>query len=355
LSDDELRVYLEGVDRSVARIGAVEGDPFALAANGPGPAVLRNPLHEVDRKLVRSSLRSMLVTSSVATLPEGNRNHPESRNRLKKISAESDFAVLGTLAALESMTSADHAEFDEELKSSPDCVEEIVQMVDRHAVETGVSNARRRHLKRMARHAAWQLRNRGSEHTVRQAVSKVHRRLDRALRDPQLSTKTIAADEASTAYWREWTVAAYERFAPPPLPEASEQPEGQPAPESDTSSSPGGSGEARRSRESLEAEVQRLEEENRRAKEREIRRLQGENEALRKETASSKSKKRPSKRKPTRAGRKAGATMLGFGLMFTVLGLAFIPLSGGWSAIALTPGVILLVLGIIWLARNKGA
>jgi hypothetical protein len=214
MSEAALRDYLAQVDRSAQGIGSID----SAGAEGSDASMSRRRRAraggsgEVDEQLIRSSMRTMLVSSSIAVLPEEGREHAESRRRLKAISAESDFAVSGTMYAMDSMGAAEFTAFDEDLKANPDYIDDVVRQLDHYAVETGVSKARRKHLKRMARHVAWRLKNQGSERVIRRTVRQVDRHLERIAKHPKFAERAIAADPHVAEYWREWTLTAAARY-----------------------------------------------------------------------------------------------------------------------------------------------
>lgn len=393
VEEEHLRVFLERLDRASARVGRVEKAHFGHEGRPVDASRGAASRREIDAQVLRSSMRSILVSSSIAQLPVDVRERAEVARRLNEVSAEADFALSSTLAALNSMTEEDFATFDEDLRASDDCIEGIVRGLDQHAREAGVSRARRRHLKAMARNAAWSLRNDGSERAIKRTVRQVTRHLERLEQNPDRMAKVLRADTKSAAYWRAWTLNASYRYAgtapaaPPTLPEPVEGAapvESDPA--SDAVQVPGGASPntaapASEVEQSSEATVEHCpcEDLDWRCRQAEQcppgSRNLGERAPVEKATASDtepaagrappvaptygEAAPLPRRRKgkktyrPNHSAYSGGVLMVGSGLSLIVLGAAFAPFTLGISAVAVTPGVLLIIFGAIWLGRYK--
>lgn len=179
LSDAELERTMRQLDRALAGIRGQSSDWYLTPERGSRLSQAQVRHARMNGELMRSSLRSMLVTSTVSELPEASRKDPRVTSRLDDITHEADFAALGTLAKLQALKPEELAELDEELRRNPDVVAGVVDEIDAQAVAHGVSPSRRRHLRNMARHVSMELRRNSSsvvvEHTLRQAQRVMER------------------------------------------------------------------------------------------------------------------------------------------------------------------------------------
>lgn len=225
LSDAELERTMRQLDRALAGIRGQSDDWYLTQERGARLAREQVRHARMNGELMRSSLRSMLVTSTVSELPEASRNDPRVITRLDDITHEADFAALGTLAKLQALKPEDLAELDEELRRNPDVVADVVDEIDAQAVAHGVSPSRRRHLRNMARHVSMELRRNSSsvvvEHTLRQAQRVMERHATNARpqrrvdgESPEALKWAALTNEAITLYDQQPTA---DPFAADPL------------------------------------------------------------------------------------------------------------------------------------------
>jgi len=175
LSDAELERTMRHLDRALAGMRGVPADWYVTPEVGARLSAAQVQRARMDGELLRSSLRSMLVTSTVAELPAPSREDPRVVARLNDIVHEADFAALGTVARLQSLTPDDLRSFDEELRKNPDFNAEVVDIVDEQAAAHDVSPSRRRHLRAMARHLATELRRDSSEKVIERTLRQAQR------------------------------------------------------------------------------------------------------------------------------------------------------------------------------------
>ena len=178
LEDAEIDRRLRRIDRTVERMDRVpdqwflehrkrasgEGEDPATAAEGEQLAA--------EGELLRASMRSLFVTSSLAELPEAQQGDPRVVERLRKISGEADYAVFGAMARLESLDEAQLATIDD-LAKEPDFIDRVLEDIDALSSDLDVPANRRLHLRRMAKHLSWKLERQSMSAIIRETVDAI--------------------------------------------------------------------------------------------------------------------------------------------------------------------------------------
>jgi hypothetical protein len=341
LADDELERKLVRLDTTLERMNHKHATRWfheqreAAGASPPTEGDRERLTHEGE--LLRASLRSALLLSTVAELPEGNRSDPRVTARLDQIAGEADYALFGTLAKLRSLDASELAALDAEFAGASAGMD-VVERIDALSDELGVPAGRRLHLRRMAMHLDWKLERERFSSVVGEVMDKVDRALEAVTRS--LDGMGGAALAGPDLNWVERTREVVRFYAPVEEPAVGgAEPVGQP------SAAPQGSGAeagpvgpptyAQADAAAWEREQQRYREE------REAERVKAEN------------------------SRRAGLIMTGTGAGLLVLGgvavgvgVPFILYTGAIVAVSLggvgmTAGVILLIIGIVLAVRGK--
>ncbi|PRQ09220.1 hypothetical protein [Enhygromyxa salina] len=181
LADDELERKLDRLDATLERMNHRHTTRWfheqrrAAGAKPPTEADRERLTHEGE--LVRASLRSALLLSSVAELPEQNRSDPRVTARVQQIAGEADYALLGTLSKLRSLDASDLAALDREFAQGSLGMD-VAEHIDELSAKLDVSAPRRLHLRRMAQHLDWRLEREAFSAVVSEVVDKVGRAVD---------------------------------------------------------------------------------------------------------------------------------------------------------------------------------
>jgi hypothetical protein len=233
LDDAELERELRQMDRVVARMDRVSDRWFfghRERASGAVLALRHRPEPEPSRgeavdeprsladgeqlasegELLRASMRSIFVTSSLAELPESQHGDPRVVERLRHVSGEADFAVFGTLARLDSLDSQQLDAIDE-LAKQPDFIDRVLEDIDVLSRDLEVPPKRRLHLRRMAKHLSWKLERQPMSAIIRETVDAVVLELETWSR--RLETQQLAFADGDPR-WIERTEQVMRMYAP---------------------------------------------------------------------------------------------------------------------------------------------
>ena len=336
LSDAELERTMRHLDRALAGVRGVPSDWYVTPEVGARMTRAQVERARMDGELLRSSLRSMLVTSTVAELPKPSREDPRVLARLQDIVHEADFAALGTVARLQALTPEDLRSFDEELRRNPDFIAEVVDLIDEQAAAHEVSPSRRRHLRAMARHLATDLRRDSSEKVVERTL----RQAQRVMLRHETMDREMTFAEASTPEalrWAALTTRAVDLYEPPNSVDPFEAPPSEPAAEQDA---PIFGEPAQRSLvvsddcacHPADMHCVRL---------------------ARCHQPYMMYKDRIVVRDDALHTRRKGGVLLGVGIALIIPGAVFAPFTLGITGFAVTAGVIMLIIGIVFMVRAK--
>ena len=158
LGEQELERRLGRLDRTLARMNhASSRDWFLRRRKREARDPARRERLQLEGDLMRASLRSALVTSTIAELPEANRHDPRVLERLRKVSGEADFAVFGMVNKLRAMSPEERAQFDAHFGDEPKLGARVVEQVDELASAYRVPVNRRLHLRQLANHVGWRM------------------------------------------------------------------------------------------------------------------------------------------------------------------------------------------------------
>jgi hypothetical protein len=183
LDDAEINRRLRRIDRTVDRMDRVSDGWFlghrkrASGVEAEPSSVAEAEQLAIEGELLRASMRSIFVTSSLAELPESQHADPRVVERLRRVSGEADFAVFGTLARLESLDAKQLDVLDEAAKQ-PDFIDRVLEDVDALSSELEVPASRRLHLRRLAKHLSWKLERQPMSAIIRETVDAVAVEID---------------------------------------------------------------------------------------------------------------------------------------------------------------------------------
>jgi len=188
-----------------------------------------------EGELLRSSMRVALLVSTVGELPEQNHSDERVVERVVGMADEADYALFGTLERLRNLDQSELDELDAELTADAAPGMDVAAQLDEISAELGVPTRRRLHLRRMAKHIDWRLERERFSTIVSETLSKVDRMLESLAR----ATTEPPAPLALAGPNPEWVARTHEvvRFyaAPAPSDPADDAP-AEPPPDAGSSS-----------------------------------------------------------------------------------------------------------------------
>lgn len=340
LDVDQLESKLAKLDRSMARISSRASREWFLAQRDEveqrDPEACKDMLE--DATLVQASLRSALLVSSVAELPEANRNDPQVLERMTAHADEADFAVFGALARFKALRPDQLADLDRAWAAEPELGREVTEEIDALAAKFGVSRSRRLHLRKLSDHLSWRLGRERFSTVLRDTITKVEDSIDMLIRQLGPEPALVGGDPK----WIEQTRAVIARHEP-----AAEEPVAVPTAEPPVAEPP-------------IAESPPAEPPPAMVPAEDYQRQQQQLEALRAEQAYAAHQQRAKAEAKLEKSERVRNITLGVGLGLLVLGGAA---QAGWAfgmwglaiagAVALTAGVILLIISIVYAVRVR--
>jgi hypothetical protein len=187
LDDRELEHKLGRLDTTLARINGEttkqwflrehEAELAQLERGERGAKQLLQHLRH-EGELLRASMRTALLTSTVAELPEENRHDPRVIERIMRGSDEADYALFGNLELLRNLSAEQLAELDADLTSATNPGMDVAGRLDALSAELGVPTRRRLHLRRMAKHIDWRLQQERFSSVIADVVGQVDRMVE---------------------------------------------------------------------------------------------------------------------------------------------------------------------------------
>lgn len=226
LAAAELERELEQLDRLLARMdGKLAKTWFRerrageiAVAEGPQRAAIRD-----DGDRVTCTMKSLLTVSTLAALPKANHADPAVVERLRRVAGEADYALFGTLEELRSLDADALARLDRDAREDPRFVAEIAEQVDALASRMGVGSLRRAHLRGLTNHVGWRVEREGMSTLVRDTIEKVDGVL--AGYEARLAREGVPAHADPTSPWVERIRSDLARERePPPEPASGEPP-----------------------------------------------------------------------------------------------------------------------------------
>jgi hypothetical protein len=170
LDDRQMKRRLRRIRRELDRI-----DRLDLPALAPARKMLGTDEGRAATQLIRSAMRTLLITSSVGTLSAEDKQDPRVRSLVREHSAEMDYATVGMISRLQSMSDEDRRFVQSAIRDDPGSVLAAGEMIDEVAGEAGIHEDARRHLRDMVRHSSFRM--------TRQPLALVHE---------EVTAKTVA-------------------------------------------------------------------------------------------------------------------------------------------------------------------
>jgi len=240
--------------------------------------------------LIRKVLRSMNLTRSFRELPASGRAHPGMQGRLAAALPELTAAVAEARAFLIDLSPADRLDLQRTVRAHPEILPRLAAHLEQESLTAGIAPERGEQVRRHVEHLDLQLRRSQVDAVLDEYVARADRAVQAGSVKEMLQRlgDRLGAPAFYTQQQRQQELARAWWEQPPPA----EYP---------------GAGEVYRLGDEPPSEDER--------------------------------QRRVSKLI-------TGAVLLGLGFEWTAFGLGFIPLTGGLSAIAATPGVPLLIAGI---------
>jgi hypothetical protein len=229
LDDAEINRRLHKIDRTIDRMDRVP-DHWFLGHRKRASGIADEPRSDaeaeqlaIEGELLRASMRSIFMTSSLAELPESQHADPRVVERLRRVSGEADFAVFGTLARLETLDAQQLTTLDE-AAAQPDFIDRVLEDIDELSSELEVPASRRLHLRRLAKHLSWKLERQPMSAIIRETVDAVAVELEVWSRRLQKSGPELAFADADPR-WIERTQDVMRMYvkAEAPQPQTVEQ------------------------------------------------------------------------------------------------------------------------------------
>lgn len=225
LSQAELKRRVGKLEKGLAHIDRVD---YGILDAIPPERRDADTLERValDSQLVRSSMRAMLVTSSLADVPVANREDETLLAMVDAHSVEADFALFGMLDRVESMSDAEIRDLQAAIREDPDLPMKAAELIDREAAAAGIGHRRRLHFREIASHVAWKMQHQPLALVVSEAATKTRKTIDGLVANPD-ALRPPATSMADLEAWADRSRRVRHRFADreePPMPSPGEAP-----------------------------------------------------------------------------------------------------------------------------------
>lgn len=210
----------EEMDRFLARL---DGGLASLKNGNSSPITsmfpkldATDPKHQKQDKLVRKTLRSLLLVGSFNDLPEEGRAHPGMQARMWNGMGEMDEAMLGMTSELEALTPTERADIGLRMRKDSGLGMRIVEAIDEDAAKAGISMERRLHLRSIAVEACARMRQ-STPLLIDEYVTKVNKVAARPATAAEFERRLVAQmgeeavfqlRERTEAHARRWNVAS---------------------------------------------------------------------------------------------------------------------------------------------------
>ena len=333
LSDHELQQRLTAIDHGMRHIQSARLGWAPAAAHGE---------ESVDAQLFRSSMRSLLLTSSVNDLPEADRARPEVRQRILDVAPEVDYAVSGSLQRVSQISQHELTDIQAALKDDPGLPKQIAEAIDEQAHDGGVPLRRRLHFRRMVNHVLWRMKKQSVGLVIEETMAKVQRMADRYAKSDHLRA-VLEPNPADIARWDAQTRRVAALYPAPPTARYQDPTATTPPPSSEVAPDPLAASSITPAADP--AAVQRAQ----------------EIEFMRRMEAQRTEDRRQQREESGRSLMVAGGATMGAGVALALIGvgLVFTPLIiVGWvswtvAGILLIVGIILMIVGAVRRSRAR--
>ncbi len=152
LDDRQMQRRLRRIRRELDRI-----DRLDLPALGPARRLVGKTRGDAATQLIRSVMRTLLLTSGVGSLSNRDRLDPRVQSLVQEHAAEMDYATVSMLSQLKTMSDEDRGFVQRAIRDDPDAVLAAGEMIEQVAAESGIDASARKHLRDMVRHSSFRM------------------------------------------------------------------------------------------------------------------------------------------------------------------------------------------------------
>jgi hypothetical protein len=168
--------YLAMLDHSLGLAARMRPVHAIAAQRPPGP---RSP--EDDRFVAGSDamfqrlIGALFITQSFRDLPPDTQAHPAVQTRIASHLDEIDGTVFELTSFLSAQTGDERAQLRDALRTNPRAAMDLAELLDGHAATMGVTVERRRQLRQIMKHATFRLRTESPGALIDEYTAKVQR------------------------------------------------------------------------------------------------------------------------------------------------------------------------------------
>jgi hypothetical protein len=162
--------------------------------------------------VARKAAQSLLLSGAFRDLPEEARAHPTVQASMIGAMSQFDEAMFGMKDRLDKLTPTEQADIAREFRRDPELAERVVTLLDAEAEQTGVSETRRLHMRRIGLTICNRL-HQSSELLIGEYSTKMQKAVERHGSDAEIERKIAAAmGDKAFAAMRERTIRAAESY-----------------------------------------------------------------------------------------------------------------------------------------------
>ena len=167
LDERQMKRRLRRMRRELDRI-----DRLDLPALAPARKMLGQEQGQAATQLIRSAMRTLLLTSGVTTMSEQDRKDPRVQALVREHTAEMDYATAAMLSRLQTMSDEERRFVQKAIREDPEAVLNAGEMIDEVAAEAGIHEDARKHLRDVVRHTSFRMRRQPLELVHEEVTAK---------------------------------------------------------------------------------------------------------------------------------------------------------------------------------------
>ncbi|HUJ27314.1 MAG TPA: hypothetical protein VLW85_14920 [Myxococcales bacterium] len=186
---------LERFDRRMASLATLQLIPPDRRRPGDEPLV------DARTSLARKAGRTFYMTGAFLELDEPYRAHPGVQERIRRLQPEMDEAVGGVAGLLESLTAEERRSLQQQLRAEPDLGGRVAEMLVDPAREDGFGWQRRLDLRVAFDGLARRMRAQNPSLLIDPTVAKVRKLQGGAQADPAGASRAMLARRGEKEYW----------------------------------------------------------------------------------------------------------------------------------------------------------
>jgi len=161
----EMNDHLTSLDGAMNRIALHPGSGHFLST------FERRPPSENEARIFRQGMRSLLLVGNFGDLSAEGQAHPGVQKRLQYSAPEMDFAVLGLMDRMASLSPTARADIKSALRKDPGLADRVLETIDVEAAAVGVPMRRRLQLRTMGNNIIGRLKH-SSDMLIDEYVTK---------------------------------------------------------------------------------------------------------------------------------------------------------------------------------------